>query len=233
MFFISAGNLCAQEIANKEQLLKLRGTKRVYSIMSVEKAEEIIKNNLERFPEPWQLPNRKDKSLMVQGINIDNNDWVVLASIEIPSFNDYIYTDGLPEDARPEPFTANLKRGPWVFRLITVPLGIFASTIDLTVTDNECFTREGQKWIPATKLIKKGYYIFEGWQNGIILSKGHASELFIILSKNRYKTLKESPFLRRVVESEDHKDYALPPLISSSDRGIEIKFNGATSFYLK
>ncbi len=73
-------------------------------------------------------------------------------------------------------------------------------------------------------------YIIYVWQNGILLSNDILKNAFIILSKEIYKE-KESPFIRLIEKKE--KSHILSPSIFPSNDGIEIKFLGAKSFYLK
>ncbi len=123
---------------------------RVYSKMSIEKAKEIFEENLSRFPSPgfsgakWELP---EDNLDIQGININKKDWLIFVSLELYGFTELGGLDiaFLPINARPKD-------------MVVFPLGLFASTVDLVVIENECFEYEK----PVEKRIKKGYYIIGG-----------------------------------------------------------------------
>ncbi len=231
--FMTTISLCAENTDERLQSAPKysQHAVREYSQMTGAKAVKIIREKLGNFPSPnpvkmgsyWKIPDSIDGSLLAQGIDIDKNDWVIIASVELVDGGAKIIpsTNGLPKDAQPA-------------EILLVPIGLFAATTDLIVIDNECFARGSDGWAPADRIIKKGYYILYAWQNGIILSRGMFDEL-IILSKDRYKNIDESPFIRKnkIKKAAVEQTYFSPPLISAKNSVIDIKFAGAKSFLLK
>lgn len=164
-------------------------TPKKYSQMSHEKATRLLKEIVAQskipthtlfrsFGSSWKLP--EDKEIDVQGVDISENDWLIVAMARGDSMIMLHNSSGLPEGFP----RLNITEGPYKNTSLGPCINnyIFASSVDLAL-NQELYSLGAGGWTSITPILEKGYYIWLICPGGFLLENTTSSSLLIPFQK--------------------------------------------------
>ncbi len=255
-FRSSVGEIGAQSSEkNKGNIASEEITQRKYLQMSKEKAQQLIKNIVAKgdVPRPsilssWEIPA---DNIDVQGVEINKNDWLILARTKVPFVITLPSLLGLPEGF-PKFVTTKYhykegsaarvycsERGPEhnkdlikkVNREIIGPFihnYILCSSVD-TILNQKIYERR-DSWNLTDVALKKGCYLWLIGPGGVLLDRGDLQSMLIPFNKP-LEGLSKQRFEKMIEDIKACKKPGGPDLyfsvdLSTEGKGVLLKFIG-------